>query len=435
MSTTLDLTASELARGIAGKALDPVETLGAFLGRIDAREAQWRAWAHIDREGALSEARLMAGEASKGDLRGPLHGVPVGVKDVFHAKGMPTLANSQTMETDAAYADSGVVAALRAAGAIILGKCETVEFAGMGVPPASRNPWNPSHTGGGSSSGSGVAVGARMVPAAIGTQTGGSNLRPASYNGVAGFKPSYGALSRDGLLPVSWSLDHPGLIARSADDLDLIFRAIARQQGLPAAVPQPRHIGVLRDFFFETSEPGTVDVIDAALGRLDAAGMATSTVPLPELFKAHQAIHHLIMSTEMAVYHAPRLHQKGELMSPRHKLLAEAFSLVPASYYLQALRARRMLRDAMLPLFDEHRVLAMPTTPGPAPEGLESTGNASLLTPWSLLGFPAATIPCGVSENGLPLGLQLVGAPGTDLTVIAAAIAAERVLGRLDLPD
>lgn len=434
MNAIIDMTTSELARGIAGRSLDPVETLGAFLGRIDAREPQWHAWAHIDRDGALSEAKLMSNQASRGNLRGPLHGVPVGVKDVFHVQGMPTVANSQTMETDATYADAGVVSALRAAGAIILGKCETVEFAGMGVPPASRNPWNPAHTGGGSSSGSGVAVGARMVPATIGTQTGGSNLRPASYNGVAGFKPSYGALSRHGLLPVSWSLDHPGLIARSAEDLDLIFRAIAQRPGSPAA-SQPPRIGVLRDFFFETSETDTVDVVETALGRLDTAGMSTGTVPLPELFKAHQAIHHLIMSTEMAVYHAPRLHQKGDLMSARHKLLVEAFSLVPASYYLQALRARRMLRDAMLPLFDQYPVLAMPTTPGPAPEGLESTGNASLLVPWSLLGFPAATIPCGIAENGLPLGLQLVGAPGTDLTVIAAAIAAERVLGRLDLPD
>ena len=231
MNAIIDMTTSELARGIAGRSLDPVETLGAFLGRIDAREPQWHAWAHIDRDGALSEAKLMASQASRGNLRGPLHGVPVGVKDVFHVQGMPTVANSQTMETDATYADAGVVSALRAAGAIILGKCETVEFAGMGVPPASRNPWNPAHTGGGSSSGSGVAVGARMVPATIGTQTGGSNLRPASYNGVAGFKPSYGALSRHGLLPVSWSLDHPGLIARSAEDLDLIFRAIAQRPG------------------------------------------------------------------------------------------------------------------------------------------------------------------------------------------------------------
>ncbi len=434
MTGILDMTATELAGNIASGLVDPVEAVSSYLERIEAREPLWRAWAHIDRDGALAEARVMTEEARSGALRGPLHGVPVGIKDVFHAQGMPTLANSKTMDPNATYADSGVVAALRSAGAIILGKCETVEFAGMGVPPGSRNPWNPAHTGGGSSSGSGVAVGARMVPATIGTQTGGSNLRPASYNGVAGFKPSYGALSRDGLLPVSWSLDHPGLIARSAEDLDLIFGAIAQNPGLEAKQQDAWRIGVLRDFFFETSETDTVAVVDAALARLSAAGMQVDTVALPELFSAHHAIHHLIMSTEMAAYHAPRLASAGERMSERHRLLVQAFALVPAGYYLQALRARRMLRDAMLPLFDAHPVLAMPTTPAPAPEGLESTGNASLLSPWSLLGFPAATIPCGLAENGLPLGLQLVGAPGTDRTVIQAAIAAERVLGRLELP-
>jgi len=435
MTSILDMTATELASNIAFGLVDPVDAVSSYLERIDSREPQWRAWAYVDREGALAEAMIMAEEARSGALRGPLHGVPVGIKDVFHAQGMPTLANSKTMDADARYADSGVVAALRSAGAIILGKCETVEFAGMGVPPESRNPWNPAHTGGGSSSGSGVAVGARMVPATIGTQTGGSNLRPASYNGVAGLKPSYGALSRVGLLPVSWSLDHPGLIARSAEDLDLIFRAIAQNPGMEAKRQDTWRIGVLQDFFFETAEQETADIVRGALGRLGAAGMQVETVALPDLFKAHQAIHHLIMSTEMAAYHAPRLASAGELMSERHRLLVQAFSLVPAGYYLQALRARRMLRDAMLPLFAAHPVLAMPTTPAPAPEGLESTGNASLLTPWSLLGFPAATIPCGLAGNGLPLGLQLVGAPGTDLTVIQAAIAAERVLGRLDLPD
>ncbi|KKB81185.1 hypothetical protein VW35_03330 [Devosia soli] len=430
----LDLSTSEMAGHIAAGALDPVDAVSGILGRIDVMEPKVHAWAHIDRSGAIETAKLMSQEAKAGNLRGPLHGVPVGIKDVFHARGMPTLANSKTMDPSAVYEDSRVVAALRKAGAIILGKCETVEFAGMGVPPASRNPWNLSHTGGGSSSGSGVAVGAGTVPAAIGTQTGGSNLRPASYNGVAGLKPSYGAVARTGLLPVSWSLDHPGLIARSAVDLRLIFGAIARTAPKPIDAPNQWRLGILRDFFFETSTPDTVAVLDAALSRLGATGVELADVPLPALFSAHSAIHHLIMSTEMAVFHAPRMHRHADTMSERHLTLAQAFSLVPAGYYIEALRARRALRDAMLPLFADRHVLVMPTTPAPAPEGLESTGNASLLTPWSLLGFPAATVPCGLAENGLPLGLQIVGAPGTDLLVIEAAIAAERVLGRLDLP-
>lgn len=434
MTDLLDLSTTQMATRIADRSLDPVEAVTGLLDRIDAREPDVRAWAFVDRDVALAEAKAMASEAASGSLRGPLHGVPVGIKDVFHAKGMPTLANSKTMDASATYEDSGVVAALKRAGAIILGKCETVEFAGMGIPPESRNPWNLQHTGGGSSSGSGVAVGARMVPATIGTQTGGSNLRPASYNGIAGLKPSYGAFARTGLLPVSWSLDHPGLIARSAEDLALLFAAISRKPVTPAAMPGQWKFGILRDFFFETSSADTVSVVDAALQKLGATGIGLSDTPLPDLFSAHQSIHHLIMSTEMAVYHAPRMDVHADTMSERHLTLSQAFSLVPAGYYLQALRARRMLRDAMLPLFAENHVLVMPTTPAPAPEGLESTGNASLLTPWSLLGFPAATVPCGLADNGLPLGLQIVGPPGRDDIVINAAIAAERVLGRLDLP-
>jgi aspartyl-tRNA(Asn)/glutamyl-tRNA(Gln) amidotransferase subunit A len=435
MTASIDLSATEMAGAIATGALDPVDAVANALARIDAREHEVHAWAYLDRDQALSDAKDMATEAKAGKLRGPLHGVPIGIKDVFHAKGMPTLANSKTMDPDAVYEDSGIVATLRSAGAIILGKCETVEFAGMGEPPASRNPWNLAHTGGGSSSGSGVAVGARMVPATIGTQTGGSNLRPASYNGVAGLKPSYGALSRKGLLPVSWSLDHPGLITRSASDLELIFSAIAKVKPTEVTAPNQWRIGVLRDFFFETSTSDATDAVEAALERFRTSGAQVETVPLPEIFKAHKAIHHLTMSTEMTVFHSPRLYAHRATMSERHRLLTEAFALVPAGYYLQASRARRMLRDALLPLFANADALAMPTTPAPAPEGLASTGDASLLSPWSLVGFPAATIPCELAANGLPLGLQFVGKPGTDLLVVKAAMEAERLLGSLNLPD
>ena len=432
MTGMLELSATEMAAAIAAGTLDPVDLVEATLARIDMREPDVHAWAHLDTERARADAKAMSAEARAGKLRGPLHGVPIGIKDVFHAEGMPTLANSQTMDPDATYADSGVVAALRKAGAIIIGKATTVEFAGMGVPPASRNPWNLAHTGGGSSSGSGVAVGARMVPAAIGTQTGGSNVRPAAYNGVAGMKPSYGALPRSGLLPVAWSLDHPGLIARSASDLELLFTALAKTKPATVEAPKKWRFGVPREFFFETSTPDTVAKVDAALARFTDVDFVD--VKLPELFKAHRAIHHLIMCTEMAVFHAPRMDVHRDTMSERHLLLAEAFALVPAGYYLQALRAKRMLVEQMTALFDSIDVLAMPTTPGPAPEGLESTGDASLQVPWSLTGFPEVTVPCGFADNGLPLGLQFVGPLGSDLTVIKAAIEAERILGRLDLP-
>lgn len=433
-SSTHDMTATELATGIANLSIDPVDAVTSALARIRKLEPGVRAWAHVADAAALKEAEAMAQEAKEGRLRGPLHGVPVGIKDVFHATGMPTLANSKTMDGGVAYDDSGLTAALRRAGAIIIGKCETVEFAGMGIPPETMNPWNPAHTAGGSSSGSGAAVGARMVPVTIGTQTGGSNLRPAAYNGVAGFKPSYGALSRRGLLPVSWSLDHPGIIARAAADLELVFAAIAKHAPKPATVPARWRFGVLRDYFLEKSDADTVAAVVQAGAKLAAAGAAVAEMRLPKLFWSYAAIHRLIMSPEMANYHAPRLADHRASMSERHRLMVEAFSLVPANYYMQALRARRVLKEQLLAMFNDADILLMPTAPGPAPVGLSSTGDATLLSPWSLVGFPAATVPCGLSGNGLPLGLQLVGKPGSDMLVLKAAIEAERVLGRLTLP-
>jgi aspartyl-tRNA(Asn)/glutamyl-tRNA(Gln) amidotransferase subunit A len=432
---SIDLTTTEMAAAIAGGTLDPVVAVEGALERIDAKESQVHAWAYLDRDTALAEAKLMAAELKAGTSRGPLHGVPVGIKDVFHAKDMPTLANSRTMDGTLRYPDSGVAAYLRRAGAIILGKCTTVEFAGMGVPPASTNPWNSAHTGGGSSSGSGVAVGARMIPVAIGTQTGGSNVRPAAYNGVAGLKPSYGALSRKGMLPVAWSLDHPGLIARAAEDLELVFTAMAKIKPAPVTAPDKWKVGVLRNFFSEKSSPDMAASFEAALCKLSAAGMELVEMPLPALFAAHRSIHHLIMSTEMAVYHAPRIAEHRNTMTERHRIMSEAFALVPAGYYLQALRAKRMLQQAMTAMFADVHVLAMPTTPDTAPLGLETTGDASFQVAWSLTGFPTTTIPSGLASNGLPLGLQFAGAPGTDLLVIKASMEAERVLGRLTLPD
>jgi aspartyl-tRNA(Asn)/glutamyl-tRNA(Gln) amidotransferase subunit A len=431
---SIDLTVGELAAGIAAARIDPQDTVDAALARIARLEPAVHAWAYLDAERARATAAEMAREAQAGRLRGPLHGVPVGIKDILHAQGMPTLANSRTTDADARYPDSTVVAALRRAGAIILGKCETVEFAGAGIPPQTRNPWNTAHTAGGSSSGSGAAVGARMVPAAIGTQTGGSNLRPAAYCGIAGFKPSYGGLSRRGVLPLAWSLDHPGIIARSAADLGLIYRAIARQPP-PAQRPQRAwRFGLIRPFFLQNSDADTVAAVEGAAQRFVAAGATLSEPGLPPIFEAHRAVQRLIMSTEMATYHASRLASQRARMSEKHRLSVEAFSLVPAVYYLQALRVRRVIKEQLEALFAEADIMLVPTAPGPAPEGIEGTGDASLLSPWSLVGFPAATVPCGLASNGLPLGLQLVGPPGGDGTVLAAAEFAESLLGRLSLP-
>lgn len=432
--STIDLTASELAAAIASTTIDPVNVVDDALARIDQLDAKVHAWAYVDRDQARATATTMAEEAKAGALRGPLHGVPVGIKDILHVQGMPTLANSRTTDPDARYPDSGVVAALRSAGAIILGKCETVEFAGAGDPPQTRNPWNLEHTAGGSSSGSGAAVGARMVPVTIGTQTGGSNLRPAAYCGISGFKPTYGGLSREGVYPLAWSLDHPGIIARSAVDCGLVYRAIAKHPPVKQQPVRNWRVGLLRPFFMEGSDEPTVAAVEAAVAQFVEGGATLSEPGLPQVFDAHRAVQRLILSTEMTTFHASRLASQREQMVTKHRLSVQAFSLVPAVYYLQALRIRRLIKEQLTALFEQTDILVMPTTPAPAPVGIAATGDASFLSPWSLVGFPAATVPCGISPDGLPIGLQLVGRPGSDGLVLAAAEFAEGFLGRLSLP-
>jgi aspartyl-tRNA(Asn)/glutamyl-tRNA(Gln) amidotransferase subunit A len=431
---TIDLTTSEMAAAIASTWLSPVAAVEAALVRIDQLDPVLRAWAYIDREGARETAKAMEAEAKAGKMRGPLHGVPVGIKDVFHAAGMPTIANSRTSDPNARYPDSPVVAALRRAGAIILGKCTTVEFAGAGVVPETRNPWNTDHTPGGSSSGSGAAVGARMVPMAIGTQTGGSTLRPAAYCGVAGFKPSYGALSRKGMYPLAWSLDHPGIIARSAADLSVVYRAIAKQLPTEVASDRAWRVGLLRPFFMERSDEPTVKAVEKAAKLFAEAGAIISEPPLPAGFEALPSAHKLILSIESSTFHASRLANHPDTISLKTRSTIQAYSLVPAIYYLQAHRIRHVLREELLKLFRTLDILIMPTTPAPPPAGIESTGDASFLSPWSHVGFPSATIPCGVSQDKLPIGLQIVGPPNGEGTVLAMAEFGERLLGRLSLP-
>jgi aspartyl-tRNA(Asn)/glutamyl-tRNA(Gln) amidotransferase subunit A len=309
-----------------------------------------------------------------------------------------------------------------------------VEFAGAGVVPETCNPWNIDHTPGGSSSGSGAAVGARMVPMTIGTQTGGSTLRPAAYCGVAGFKPSYGALSRKGIYPLAWSLDHPGIIARSAADLSLVYRAIAKHQPDEMALERPWRVGLIRPFFLEGSDEPTVQAVERAASLFVGAGATMSEPGLPEIFKAQPAVHRLILNIESSTFHASRLANHPDTISPKTRANIQAYSLVPAVYYLQAQRIRRVLRDELVKLFRSFDILLMPTTPAPPPAGIASTGDASFLSPWSQVGFPSATIPCGLSPDGLPIGLQIVGPPNGEGAVLAAAEFGERLLGRLSLP-
>jgi aspartyl-tRNA(Asn)/glutamyl-tRNA(Gln) amidotransferase subunit A len=435
----------ELAAQIASGSLGPDRLLDGVLERVGRLEPKVQAWSYLDAEAARFEAEVLTAESRRGQLRGPLHGIPFGVKDEFHVRGMPTgMRNVETPVPEPE--DATVVARLRAAGAIVLGK--THMPVGRRIPPTA-NPWNQEHTAGGTSSGSGAAVGARMVSFAIGEQTMGSNLRPAAYCGVVGLKPTYGRISRFGCFPFAWSLDHVGLIGLSVADLALVLSVVAgADERDPSALSDPPpaaelaiasmappRIGVVRNFFLEGCDACVLDAIDNATRALRDAGAKVEDILLPEDFALTWTADRVVSAAEGATFHAPA--HENEAYSDRDfsGSAGRAGALIPAPYYLQARRIRRwLLQRLQVEAFSEVDALLMPTVPGPAPRR-PSTGNAQLLVPWSFLGLPALTLPYQFSPDGLPLALQFVAGHKNDYELLRAGAWCEAVLGSFPAPD
>jgi aspartyl-tRNA(Asn)/glutamyl-tRNA(Gln) amidotransferase subunit A len=418
--------------------------LESVLERIARLEPRIQAWSYLDIEAARREAAALTAEVERGQIRGPLHGIPCGVKDEFHVKGMPTGMRNATPPVLEPQ-DATVVARLRAAGAIVLGK--THMPVGRRIPPTT-NPWNEERTAGGTSSGSGAAVGARMVSFAVGEQTMGSNLRPAAYCGVVGLKPSYGRISRFGCMPFAWSLDHVGLIGLSVADLALVLSVVAGpDERDPSSLSEPAppadldlrslrtpRIGLVRNFFLDACEPCVLQAVESAASGFRTAGAAVRDVLLPRDFELTWTADRILSAAEGATFHAPA-HESAEFTDSDFSGSAgRAGALIPAAYYLQARRIRQWLLQRLpREAFAEVDVLLMPTVPGPAPRR-PSTGNAQLLIPWSFLGLPALSLPFGLSPEGLPLGLQLVAGQKQDHHLLRVSAWCEGVLGSFPAP-
>lgn len=435
VSEPFELTLTEAAGAIRTRRLSSTTLLESLLGRIQRVDANVHAWVRVDAARARAEAAACDAEAAAGLLRGPLHGIPVGLKDIYFTEGLATEAGSPLHKGFVPSEDAATVARLRQAGAIVLGKTETTQFA-MGDPAPTRNPWNLDHTPGGSSSGSAAAVAARMVPAALGSQTAGSVLRPASFCGVVGFKPSFGRFSVAGIFPLAWTLDHPGTLTRSVADARLLFPILdERRQRLPrrrsARAPV---LGLLRGRFIEQADAGALANLERVAGRLTAAGATIVEVRLADDFDLAVEVHHVIMASEAAAYHAADHHAGPDAYRPLLRALIEAGSLVPAAVYLQAQRLREELRANAAALLDGMDCLVMPSALGAAPPGLASTGNPIFNAPWSLFGMPSVSLPAGLSDGGLPYGLQLVAAAGHDDVVLDAGRWCEGCLEPLPMP-
>jgi aspartyl-tRNA(Asn)/glutamyl-tRNA(Gln) amidotransferase subunit A len=422
----IELGVRDAAERIRQGAASSVELVEACLAQVRAVEPGVRAWAHVDADGALAAARERDAEARAGRVRGPLHGVPLGIKDIFDVAGLPTTAGAAAFAHTRPERDSGAVARLRVAGAVILGKTHTTQFA-YRDPAPTRNPWNREHTPGGSSSGSAAAVAARMVPGAIGSQTVGSILRPAAFCGVVGLKGPHGLVPVDGAVPLAWSLDHAGPFARSVADAALLLGVLADHVIEPLEVSAPR-LAVGRQLF-ERAEPALRRHLVTTVERLAGAGAHVSETTLPAAYDDIHAAGQVVLEVEAATYHQGTFAKYAADYGPGMAEMVARGLGRPGTEYVTANRTRLAFREAMIPMLESHDALLSPTAPGPAPAGLGWTGDASLCAPWSSAGVPSLTLPTAVDEAGLPLALQLVQAPGGTARLLGVAAWCERVLG------
>ena len=411
-----ELTASEAARRIAAGEITSEAVVADCLSRIREREPAVQAWQHLDPEYALAQARQRDAEAPSG----PLHGVPVGIKDTFDTVDMPTTWESPIYAGNRPGADASAVALLRAAGAVILGKTVATEFAGLDAGKT-RYPHNGAHTPGGSSSGSAAAVADAMVPVALGSQTAGSIIRPAAFCGAVGYKPSYGALSRRGMAPIADALDTVGLMTRSIDDLELVLAVLTCRPPPPAdrAAARPPRIGLCRTHLWAEIDPSAAAAVEDAASRLAAAGAEVSEVELPSRFADLAALQMKLLGFETArtFAHEWRLHR--DRIGPRFQALIEIGLQATFADFQAAIRCAEICRTELAALFDDHDMLLTMSAKGEAPQGLASTGDMSFQSLWTFLHVPCVSLPSHTGPNGLPIGTQFIGPFQGDDTLLA----------------
>lgn len=440
MSSPNVLTAVEIANAIAKREVSAREVVHSCLEQIDLTDDELGAWIERDAESALRQAETADERRKTQGSHGPLDGVPIAVKDVIDIAGFRTQAGFAPFAKRIARMDAEVVANMRAAGAIFLGKVSTAQFA-VADPPTTTSPWDPALTPGGSSTGSGVAVAARQVPMALGTQTGGSILRPAAYNGVVGFKPTYGVVSTHGVYPLAPSLDHVGVIARSVSDCATFLTVTAPGTSASREVNLTRikdvgvlpRVGVL-DTVIDSADQVTKGAVRTAIESLDEAGAEIREVDLERALGVFSSTYRVIMQTEAAATHSNLLTSHREDYEPLLRSYLDVGIAIPAWVFYQAQKLRAELSDTFGAWMRRMGVdvLVLPTTPTVPPDK-ESTGSSAFLSPFSLLGAPAISLPSGISA-GLPQSVQLAGLPGDDDRLLRVARWCEEVLGRSPTP-
>jgi Asp-tRNA(Asn)/Glu-tRNA(Gln) amidotransferase A subunit family amidase len=435
------LTITEAAGFIQRGELTPSELLEQCFSRIDRYEERVRAWVYLDRDRARQEAERLTTELKSGQNRGPLHGIPIGVKDIIDVFDMPTGCGSKLWANSYARRDATVVERLRQAGAVIMGKTVTTAFASFD-PPVTRNPWNLERTPGGSSSGSAAAVACGMCLGALATQTGGSITRPASYCGVYSIKPTYGRVSVDGVMPLAPSMDHVGAMANCVRDLAILLQAIARADG--DDVPRSDHYLVAVDGGWQQFRRELVTLPDfpaRADQEMDSAFAALGekvirerwrwyALPLPPSFADVPRFHHTVMAVEAAAFHADRVKRYPDDYPPKVAGLISTGTSRPGHEYsriLAHMKAFRVEIDGGI-VEETWKTLITPATAGAAPT-IETTGDPAFNAPWSYSGLPTISLPFTWTEAGLPLAVQLIGRRWWEDELLAAAAMLEADIG------
>ena len=427
------LSATDAARAIRDGAITSEQLVEACLARIRESEPQVQAWQFLDEAHALAQARALDEKHRAGSPAGPLHGVPVGLKDIIDTADMPTEDGTVLHAGRTPDRDATVVAMLRAAGAVILGKTVTTECAYF-CPGKTRNPHNPEHTPGGSSSGSAAAVAAGMVPLALGSQTNGSVIRPASFCGVYAFKPTHGLVPRHGMLRLSRTLDHVGFFSRTMEDLALLAEELVGyderdpdtrpRARIPFAAtlaqepPLPPLLAFVKGPAWERAAEDTREAFAELVQEL---GDRVTEIELPESAAAALDWHRTIMEAEMAASFDLEWEKGRDRLSEQLRGLMTRGREVRALDYQKALARIPLLNEGFGEIFERFDAILTPAAPGTAPKGLGSTGDPSFCTLWTLLGVPAISLPLMKGENGLPLGVQLVGPRQGDARLLRTA--------------
>ena len=438
------LSAATAAAGIRSKKFTSEELISDCLNRLNSREDDIQAWSYINAEHALEQAKKADKYRNEGGSLGPLHGVPIGIKDVIDTEDMPTENGSPIYEGRRPQKDALCIAALRRAGAIIFGKTVTTEFANIN-PSKTRNPHNIQHSPGGSSAGSGASVADFHVPVALGTQTGGSVIRPASFNGVFGLKPTLGLIPRSGMLLQSHTLDTIGIYGRTLEDLALVLDSIS--------IPDPNDahsyrgsIGSVQREHSKTSKhqpkfafletpawnEGNLASKKAILKTTEILGQNCKKETLPDPFNKIIDLHATVFSSENAYYYGQYLISHPNLLSKKLRHRLESTRNALASDYLTALEARNVIYNSVETLLGNYDAIICLSAPGPAPHGFETTGSAVFNGLWTYLGVPCISLPL-LTVEGLPQGIQLVGKRGEEGKLFRSALKLEQALdGKLD---